>query len=179
MPYYWIVEWATCDCYLHWVNIRQMFKPSKIHFGIHLFDSCPLFLHHLPHLFYYRGAHLAFPAVQRLWTLPQTTLLSSSSSVTQLCLTLCLAPHLTKMRWLTKTSNSMHLTSSQGFPGGSAVKSLPAMQEMRVRSLVWENPMEKEMATHSSILAWETPWTEEPGGLQSVGSQKSLTWLSD
>ena len=46
------------------------------------------------------------------------------------------------------------------------------MQEMWVRSLDWEDPLEKEMATHSSILAWEIPWTEEPGGLQSMGSQR-------
>ena len=46
------------------------------------------------------------------------------------------------------------------------------MQEMQVRSLDREDPLEKEMATHSSILAWEIPWTEEPGGLQSMGSQK-------
>ena len=52
------------------------------------------------------------------------------------------------------------------------VKRLPAMQETRVRSLGWENPLEKEMATHSSILAWKTPWTEEPGRLQSTGSQR-------
>ena len=49
------------------------------------------------------------------------------------------------------------------------IKHLPAMQETRVRSLGWENPLEKEMATHSSILAWRIPWTEEPGGLQSTG----------
>ena len=49
------------------------------------------------------------------------------------------------------------------------------MQETRVRSLVGEDPLEKEMATHSSILAWEIPWTEEPGGLQSVESQESDT----
>ena len=48
------------------------------------------------------------------------------------------------------------------------VKNLPAMQEIRVQSLGQEDPMEKEMTTHSSILAWEIPWTEEPGGLQSV-----------
>ena len=47
------------------------------------------------------------------------------------------------------------------------------MQETLVRSLDQEDPLEKEMATHSSILAWEIPWTEEPGGLQSMGSQKS------
>ena len=52
------------------------------------------------------------------------------------------------------------------------VKSPPAMQEMLFLSLVWEDTLEEEMATHSSILAWEIPWTEEPGGLQSRGSQK-------
>ena len=52
------------------------------------------------------------------------------------------------------------------------IKRLPAMQETWVRSLGWEDPLEKEMATHSSILAWIIPWTEEPGGLQSTGSQR-------
>ena len=52
------------------------------------------------------------------------------------------------------------------------IKNLPAMQETRVRFLEWEDPLEKEMATHSSILAWKTPWTEEPGRLQSMGSQR-------
>ena len=52
------------------------------------------------------------------------------------------------------------------------LKRLPAMQETWVRSLGWEDPLEKEMATHSSILAWRIPWTEEPGGLQSTGSQR-------
>ena len=50
------------------------------------------------------------------------------------------------------------------------VKNLPAMQETRVQSLGREDPPEKEMATHSSILAWRIPWTEEPGRLQSMGS---------
>ena len=58
-----------------------------------------------------------------------------------------------------------------GFPGGSAVKNLPAMLETRAQSLGGEDPLEKEMATHSSILAWKIPWTEEPDGLQSRGSQ--------
>ena len=53
------------------------------------------------------------------------------------------------------------------------VKNLSAKQETKVPSLGWENSLEKEMATHSSILAWEIPWTEEPGGLQSMGFQKS------
>ena len=51
------------------------------------------------------------------------------------------------------------------------VKNPPAMQETWVQSLGWEDPLEKGKVTHSSILAWEIPWTEEPGGLQSVGSQ--------
>ena len=51
------------------------------------------------------------------------------------------------------------------------VKHLPAMQETRVQSLGKEDPLEKEMATHSSILAWKIPWMEEPGRLQSMGSQ--------
>ena len=53
------------------------------------------------------------------------------------------------------------------------LKHLPAMQETWVRSRGWEDPVEKEMATHSSILAWKIPWIEEPGGLRSMGSQKS------
>ena len=53
-----------------------------------------------------------------------------------------------------------------------SVKNLPAMQETWVQFLGWEDPLGKEMATHSSILAWEIPWTEEPGGLQSMGLQE-------
>ena len=76
----------------------------------------------------------------------------------------------------------------RGFPGGSEVKRLPGMWETRVRSLGQEDPLEKEMATHSSTLAWtipwrenpmegeshggRIPWREEPGRLQSVGSQR-------
>ena len=52
------------------------------------------------------------------------------------------------------------------------VKNLPAVQETWVQSLGWEDPLEKEMATHSSILAWKISWTEEPGELQSMGSQR-------
>ena len=57
------------------------------------------------------------------------------------------------------------------------LRGLPAqeIQQMRVRSLVREDPLEEEMATHSTILAWEIPWTEEPGGLQPKGSQESET----
>ena len=67
------------------------------------------------------------------------------------------------------------------------VKNLPAVQETQVRFLSREDPLEKEMATHSSVLAWRIPWTEEPGRLQSMGSQRvghnwatntfTLTWI--
>ena len=56
-----------------------------------------------------------------------------------------------------------------------SVKNLPAVQETWVRFLSWEDSLEKEMATHSSILAWRIPWTEESGRLQSMGSQESDT----
>ena len=59
-----------------------------------------------------------------------------------------------------------------GFPGGSVVKNLPAMQETWVQSLGQEDPLEEGMATNSNILAWRIPWTEEPGRLQSIGSQR-------
>ena len=52
------------------------------------------------------------------------------------------------------------------------VKNLPAMQETQVRSLGWADPLERKTATHSKILAWEIPWTEEPGRLQYLGSQR-------
>ena len=64
------------------------------------------------------------------------------------------------------------------FPGGSVVKNPPAMQELQemwVRSLGGEDPLEEDMATHSSILARRPPWTEEPGGPQSMGHKKSVT----
>ena len=60
----------------------------------------------------------------------------------------------------------------KGFPGGLVVKNLPAMKEIQVRSLGGEDPLEEEMATHSSILAWKIPWIAELGKLQSLGSQR-------
>ena len=59
-----------------------------------------------------------------------------------------------------------------GFPSDSVVKNLPAIQEMQVGSLSWEDPLEEEMAILSGILARKIPWSEEPGGLQSMGSQR-------
>ena len=58
------------------------------------------------------------------------------------------------------------------------IKNLPAMKKTWVRSLGGEDPLEKGMATHSSILAWEIPWTEKPGGLHSMGLQKEMAKLS-
>ena len=60
-----------------------------------------------------------------------------------------------------------------GLPGGTVVKNLPAKQETQVQSLAGKIPWRKGMATHSSILVWEIPRTEEPGGLKSMGSQES------
>ena len=65
-------------------------------------------------------------------------------------------------------SGHLHLSSQ----GGSVVKNQPAKQEMWVPSLGQKDPLEKKMATHFSILAWEIPWTEEPGGLQSMRWQR-------
>ena len=67
-----------------------------------------------------------------------------------------------------------NLKHGMGFPCGSMVKNLPAMQETQVRSWGQEDPLEKEMATHSSILAWEIPWTEKPGGLKSKRVRHNL-----
>ena len=66
-------------------------------------------------------------------------------------------------------------------PGVSVVKSPnpPAKQELQFWSLGQEDPLKKEMATHSSSLTWEIPWTEEPGRLESMGPQKSRTWLKE
>ena len=67
----------------------------------------------------------------------------------------------------------------QASPVAQMVKRLPAMQETQVQFLGWEDPLEKEMATHCSILVWKIPWMEEPGGLHSMGLQRVGTWLSD
>ena len=80
-------------------------------------------------------------------------------------------------RWETRQKGRPAL-QTWGSLVAQTVKNLPATLETRVRSLAQEDPLEEEMATHSSILAWEIPWTEEPDGLQSIGSQKSQTQLS-
>ena len=72
------------------------------------------------------------------------------------------------------TTERLTLTHLQNCFGASlmTVKNMPAIQETWVRSLGRKDPLEKGMATHTSILAWRTPWTEEPGGLQSIASQR-------
>ena len=65
-----------------------------------------------------------------------------------------------------------HIKSHWASLEAQIVKNLSTMQKILVHSLGWEEPLEKEMATHSSILAWKNPWTEEPGGLQSLGLQR-------
>ena len=86
--------------------------------------------------------------------------------------------------WLTKRRSSLWILymldlrsiwEILGFSGDSVVKNLPAMQKMQemwVQSLGWEDPLEEGMTTHSSILAWRIPWTEDPGGLQSLELQR-------
>ena len=66
----------------------------------------------------------------------------------------------------------MRVSNSWASLVAQLVKNLPAVQETWIWSLGWEDPLEKEMATHSSILAWKISWTEEPGGLQSMGLQR-------
>ena len=66
----------------------------------------------------------------------------------------------------------LSITEKRGSPMAQMVKCLPAMWETQVQSLGWEGLLEKEMATHSSILAWRSPQMEEPGRLQSMGSQR-------
>ena len=74
-----------------------------------------------------------------------------------------------------EANSDLYLAASKprrAFLVAQMVKSLPAARETQVQSLGWEDPLEKEMATHSSILAWRIPWMEEPGRLQSMGSQR-------
>ena len=84
------------------------------------------------------------------------------------------------MSWKHSVTNGLKLfQNKRDFPGGSVAKNLPSKQETGVQTLSWEDPLKKEMATYSSILAWEIPWTKEPGRLQSMGLQKSQIGLSN
>ena len=81
-------------------------------------------------------------------------------------------PELLSPASLKVKGNKQYCLSTDSFPVAQMVKNLPAVQETQVGSLGWEDPLERGMATHSSVLAWKIPWTEEPGGLQSMGSQR-------
>ena len=76
------------------------------------------------------------------------------------------------LRWVWRNGRGPHLEGRQASLVAQRVKNLLAMQETWAQSLSWEDPLEEEMATHSRIPAWEIPWTVEPGGLQSMGSQR-------
>ena len=109
--------------------------------------------------------------------LPQIKLNSQLSSCTFFLVNNTLLALHFIFSWFGERASIKHLcwisTFNQGSPfEAQLVKNLPTMQETRVRSLGQEDPLEKEMATHSSILAWRLPWTEEPGGLQSMGLQE-------
>ena len=83
--------------------------------------------------------------------------------------------------WLEGTIKNLfsyHPFQNLGFPGSLGVKNSPATQETQAQSLGWEDLLEKEMVTHTSILTWDIPWMEEPGGLQPLGLQVQ-TWLSN
>ena len=87
-----------------------------------------------------------------------------------------LMPDDLKWSWCNKNRNKVH---NQTFLVARMVKNLPVMWEIWVRFLGWEDPLEKGMATHFSILAWRIPWTEEPGRLQSMGLQKvTKDWVT-
>ena len=74
--------------------------------------------------------------------------------------------------YVTRNGITWSYGNSLGFPGGSMVKNSPAIQEVRVRALGQEDPLEGDRATHSGSMAWRTPWTKNPGRLQSTGSQR-------
>ena len=82
-------------------------------------------------------------------------------------------PFLPQLYWdIIDIKHCLNLKCRMGFPSDSVLKNSPAKQETQVQSLGWKDPLEKETAAHSSILARRIPWTEEPGGLQSMGSQR-------
>ena len=88
-------------------------------------------------------------------------------------LAVCFSLHRRKLKDR-KMNDLLSAKKLLGFPGGSVVKKLPTIQETQIWSLGWEDPLEKEMATHSSVLAWEIPWTKEPGRLRSLGFRQGL-----
>ena len=95
------------------------------------------------------------------------------------CMTTCLSnqvdPAVPLLRELLNSKEEGNLINCWASLIAQLAKNLPAMQETQVQFLFRQDPLKKEMATHSSILVWRIPWAEEPGGLQSMGSQESET----
>ena len=84
----------------------------------------------------------------------------------------CVGIYFQILGYVTRNGITWSYGNSPGFPGGSMVKNSPAIQEVRVRALGQEDPLEGDRATHSGSMAWRTPWTKNPGRLQSTGSQR-------
>ena len=93
-------------------------------------------------------------------------------TVPPICVSAQMLPPQRSLPWPLYLRQHPQSLPAWGFPVAQMVKNLPAMQETGVQSLGWEDPLEKGMATHSSILAWRILWTEEPGELQSMGLQR-------
>ena len=168
---------------IHWFPFPVGIKPSVLNWAYKRIVHDPVAL------------CLASPMSKTSYFVSQYYQPGGKSSAPCLCSGSCAHPSLTKVwKWVGvffpsylersvsdnyyTTNNCIWLLLYADFLGGSAVKNPPAMQETRVLSLGQEDPLEKEIATHSSILAWEIPWTEEPGRLQSMGSQVSDTTLA-
>ena len=141
-------------------------------------DTLPLCKHNLlipismPYLtvFYLKWPSFLYLSIHTMFFIIQLKIL-----IHQCCLNSIFHQMITALLWI---NNALSI-ALLGFPSGSVIKNLPANEETWVWSLDQEDPLEKEMATHSSILAWEIPRTEESGGLQPLGLQKGQTQLSD
>ena len=137
------------------ITPRSSCAQVEIHFVINLRNKH----HKVPHAGVGTGA-------------PAYSLFTNSCGAPVVYLELCSGTGDTKMNTNSLAFQGFMLSQrTESYPGGSAVKNLPAMQETRVLSLGQEDPLEEGMATHSSVLAWRIPWTEEPGRLQSMGLQ--------
>ena len=115
-----------------------------------------------------QGAHTTMPDLATFEG--SSSLILGSAHIRLFCLSMCVSDLMCPVSRLHRGQG--HPTVAQGFPVAQTVKNLPGIQETRVRSLGWEDPLEKGMAIHSGILAWRIPWAEKLGGLQFVGSQR-------
>ena len=111
------------------------------------------------------------PGMHVLWHWLSEQHLNTATCCSSVCLAACGTGLTPTEEWIMHQINEAVNSSRETSLVAQTVKNLPAMPVTQVRSLGWEDPLEKGMATHSSILAWRIPWTEEPGGLQSMGSQ--------